>query len=74
MALDDNTDAVRDLQQSGSHAARLLGYLNIGVLPSRENVANAQQWLATASGKLEPLLQEAEAKQVSQPLRPTFKG
>ena len=74
MALDDNIDAVRDLQQSGSHAARLLGYLNIGVLPSRENVANAQQWLAKASDKLEPILQEAEANLVSQPLRPTFKG
>ncbi|WP_144153371.1 hypothetical protein [Paraburkholderia sp. BCC1885] len=74
MALDDNIDAVRDLQNSGTHVARLLGYMNIGVLPSRENMTNAQQWLSKASDKLEPILQEAEANKASPPQRPTFKG
>lgn len=74
MALDDNIEAVRDLQKSGNHAARLLGYMNIGVLPSRENMTNAQQWLVSASDKLEPILKEAEANRASQSFQPTFKG
>ncbi|WP_206956325.1 hypothetical protein [Trinickia acidisoli] len=73
MALDDNIDAVRDLQNSGNHAARLLGYLNIGVLPSRENIAHAQQWLASATDKLEPVLKEAEADRVSPRFQPGMK-
>ena len=74
MALDDNIDAVRDLHDCGSHAARLLGYLNIGVLPSRENIAQAQQWLVSATDKLEPVLKEAEADRASQRPQPGLKG
>lgn len=74
MALDENIDAVRDMKRSGDHAARLLGYLNIGVLPSRENITRAQQWLTSASDKLEPVLNEAEVDRASQRFQPGFKG
>ncbi|PMS14640.1 hypothetical protein C0Z18_30810 [Trinickia dabaoshanensis] len=74
MALDDNIDAVRNLHDSGEHAARLLGYLSIGVLPSRENIAQAKQWLVSATDKLAPVLNEAEADRASQRFEPRPKG
>ncbi|WP_116138394.1 hypothetical protein [Trinickia diaoshuihuensis] len=74
MALDDNIDAVRDLHDSGAHAARLLEYLRIGVLPSRENIAHAQQWLVTATDKLAPVLEQAETDRTSQRFQPGPKG
>ncbi|MGN6232423.1 MAG: hypothetical protein ACTHNZ_14840 [Trinickia sp.] len=74
MALDDNIDAVRDLHDSGSHAARLLGYLSIGVLPSRENITQAQQWLTRAADRVAPVLNDAQADRATQRFQPGPKG
>lgn len=74
MALDDNIELVRELQQTGNHLARLAGYMSIGLQPSRENIVNAQRWFNEASTRLEPVLQEAEADKASQRMRQAFRG
>jgi hypothetical protein len=48
--------------------------LSIGVLPSRENIAQAKQWLVSATDKLTPVLKEAEVDRASQRFQPGPKG
>jgi hypothetical protein len=74
MALDENIDLVRALQKTGSHLARLTGYMAIGVQPSRENLLNAQRWFQEASAEVEPLLQAIEADKASHRVRQAFRG
>jgi hypothetical protein len=74
MALDENIQLVRALQQTGKHLARLSGYMSIGVQPSHENIVNAQRWFNDANEQLEPVLRDAEAHRASNRMRNSMRG
>jgi hypothetical protein len=73
-SLDDNIEAVRALQQTGKHLARLAGYMAIGVQPSQQNLADAQRWFFAANEQVEPTLQQIEASRAASRMRSTFRG